>query len=180
MQPDLAQQLDQMQSLPMFSGITRDDLAVALAQMSWISVQAGTPVVREGMESGEIFLVVSGQLEVTVGETGRRVVVGQVHRGDLVGETAIYHSKVYRSASCVARTPCQLVRFDTTVLDALAGQLNPVPQRIEVRILRALPERIRSTLRMIDEVRRTAASAEEPPPTSSSVIERVKGLIGLS
>jgi CRP-like cAMP-binding protein len=175
MQADLAERLDRMQALPLFTGLRREDLATALGMMSWRVVAPHDEILRAGEESGDIFLIVAGQYDVIVGEGARRLVVGKARPGDLVGETAIYHQAVLRTASVVARTPGALLGLDTTVLDRLAGQGNPVPQRVEERILRDLPARIHTSFLLLDQVRREQEA--EAPRTEGSLTSSVVGRV---
>ena len=178
MHTDFAERLDRVQALPLFTGLRREDLATAMGMMSWHVVAVGDTILRAGDQSGDIFLIVGGQFDIIVGEGARRLVVGKARPGDLVGETAIYHERVHRTATVVARSHGALVSFDTTVLDALASQRSPVPQRIEERILRDLPARIQTSFLLLDQVRREQEPEVAPTEGSltSSVVGRVREL----
>ena len=76
---------------------------------TWVDVEVGQDVVREG-EPGELFYVVGqGELRVTVGDVVRPVPLGP---GDAFGEIALLRS-VARTATVSAMTPCRLLALGT-------------------------------------------------------------------
>ena len=84
-----------------------------------ITVPAGTAIFREGERGKVMFGVVSGGVDIFLGN----VVLEIVGPGMVFGEMALIDDEV-RSANASARTDCLLVQIDLAAFDALAAS-NP-------------------------------------------------------
>ena len=79
-----------------------------------MEVPAGAAIFREGDRGTVMFGVISGEVDVFIGN----VVLEIVGPGMVFGEMALIDDEV-RSASASARTACRLVQIDTAKFDAL-------------------------------------------------------------
>ena len=123
---------DQLAAMPLFAGLTEEQVADVAASMSDRSARAGKTVIKQGHWGHELIVVISGELDVRRGDT----VVATVGPGDCIGEAAILtHGR--RNATVVARTKAQLGVID---LGALQGLLEAIPE-LGVRITAIARER---------------------------------------
>lgn len=84
-----------------------DSIAVLLDTATVTSANAGHLVVREGDPARDLYIAITGELSVLVGDG---VVVGRIDAGEVFGERAGVAGTV-RSATVMAVTPTRLVRI---------------------------------------------------------------------
>jgi predicted MFS family arabinose efflux permease len=101
-------ELARLRALPIFAPLDAATLEGLARCLEPLEVTAGTPVVREGELGDRFYVVVDGELDVTVdGEE-----VGHLARGDCFGEIALLRD-IPRTATVTART--------SVLLDSLNG-----------------------------------------------------------
>ena len=76
---------DDLAKLPLFSSVSRSELALIRRQLTMVPVAAGRVLVREGARGDEFMIIAEGEATVTQGGH----VIATLGRGDLVGEMAL-------------------------------------------------------------------------------------------
>lgn len=85
-------------------------------QKNVITVPAGAAIFREGDRGEVMFGVISGEVDIFIGN----VILEVVGPGMVFGEMALIDDEV-RSASASARTDCRLVQIDLATFEVLAA-----------------------------------------------------------
>ena len=85
---------DELAKLPLFSSVSRSELALIRRHLTMLPVSAGRVLVHEGARGDEFMIIAEGEATVTQGGH----VIATLGRGDLVGEMAL----LKRTASVVA------------------------------------------------------------------------------
>ncbi len=102
--------------------IPEDAIAPLLARMDRVGFAAGDLVVRAGDQAGDVWLLLSGLLDVTLplagGDARLRTRLATLAAGSLVGEMALVSGQP-RSADVVARTAVQCLRFEVATMELL-------------------------------------------------------------
>jgi CRP/FNR family transcriptional regulator, cyclic AMP receptor protein len=92
---------DQLAQVPLFAGLSSDDLH----RLTRLAVRAqegsGTHLVREGERGDELIVILDGTVDVRHHHT----VVATLHPGDHLGEVALLDGRARRTASVVATSP---------------------------------------------------------------------------
>lgn len=107
-----------LESVPLFSGVPRDELVSLLTAVDPVRVAAGSAVVHEGDPGDSLFLVVQGTLSVTIGGDDAAVEVGRLGPGDFFGEVALLTGKP-RTATVTAVTESELLRLGRDTVEDL-------------------------------------------------------------
>jgi CRP/FNR family cyclic AMP-dependent transcriptional regulator len=163
--PKPAKMLEKHQALlaaiPLFEGLSADQLAkiAALAQVR--SYAARAVVVSQGEPARALFAIVRGRLKVaSCGPDGRDTVLGIMAEGEVFGEVALLDGGT-RSATCTAVEPCELLVLERAqfvqlletspaisikLLDVLAGRLRRLSQRSEDAAFLDVPSRLARSL----------------------------------
>ena len=98
-----------LQSVPLFAMLPDDQLTALTAVIRRTSVARGTIVIAAGDVTDSLYVVISGKLEVIVGDAaGREIILAMLGRGESFGEMVPIDEST-RSASVVAREPCELL-----------------------------------------------------------------------
>ena len=107
--------------------------------MTWVSLPAGARLFSEGDEGDAAYLVATGRLRVLrATETGAEVEIGEVGRGELIGEMSLVDGEP-RTSSVDAVRDTQLFRFTRATYDEL---LNRYP-RVGIEVAKMALRRAR-------------------------------------
>jgi CRP-like cAMP-binding protein len=106
--------------------------------MQTVKFKPGDTIIAEGSEGSTAFYIVSGAVEVSVGEGDRRKVLGAMGAGEIFGEMALIEPGP-RSATVKATTSteCQATSYDEFV-----ASIQTDPERA-VQFMRTLVRRLR-------------------------------------
>jgi CRP-like cAMP-binding protein len=124
-----------LERVPLFSGISREDLELLGGIADEIDVPAGRTLTREGYHEGYFFIIVSGTVRIDRG--GRTI--NTIGAGDFLGEIALLDGGP-RTATATTETPCRLLSMTHQTFHEL---LDTSPS-IRTAILEAVGERLRA------------------------------------
>jgi len=145
-----------LRSIPMFQGLSEDDLSALVASVGERQFQAGQIIINQGDPGSEMYIVASGHVNIFLpGEASRRVSLKDIARGEYFGELALFDDKP-RSASALATTDAVLLELSRATLSSYLAQR----PRAAMNILETMAGRLRETNAMLSE-RATKNSVEE-------------------
>jgi CRP/FNR family transcriptional regulator, cyclic AMP receptor protein len=96
--------LDHLAQVPLFSALSRKELALVARRAEDVKVDPGRVLVSEGSTGSEFFVIIEGTANVT--RRGRKV--ASLGPGDAFGELALL-DKAPRNATVTALTPMEVV-----------------------------------------------------------------------
>jgi len=102
---------------------------------------AGTVVIEEGQEGDVIYVVMKGEVTISL----KNKVLASAGPGEMVGEMALISSDM-RSATVTARTDCVLAVIDQASFDSL---LRHVPE-FTLHVMNVLADRLKTAYEMIE------------------------------
>jgi CRP/FNR family transcriptional regulator, cyclic AMP receptor protein len=114
-----------VQSIPLFAGLSKDDQKVVAQYADEVDVEPGTVLAQEGRLAYEFFAIKAGTAEVKVG--GEHTAA--LGPGDFFGEIGLLGGD-RRVASVVATTPMSLVVLTGSQLRAIDSRMPGVAERI--------------------------------------------------
>jgi CRP/FNR family cyclic AMP-dependent transcriptional regulator len=121
-----------LQSLPLFRGVSEEDLRRIATQAAEVSVEQGKQLVNEGDYSYELMAIEEGTAEVLRG--GERL--AELGPGQFFGEIGLLERE-RRNATVVAKTPMRLITFTSWDLRRME---KTTPQALE-EIRRVMEQR---------------------------------------
>jgi uncharacterized membrane protein len=158
---------DLLRSIPLFEGLTDDDLRVLSAKLVERPFRAGTVIFEQNDAGSAMYIVASGDVNIHLkGEDSRRISLKDISRGEFFGELALFDAKP-RSASALATTDCLLLELER---ETLAAFLDGRP-RAAMALLRTMSERMRETNNALSA--RAAKNVEEEFEKSLSWSDRL-------
>ena len=114
-----------VQSIPLFAGLSKDDQTVIAQYADEVDVGPGTVLAQEGRLAYEFFAIKAGTAEVKLG--GQHA--AGLGPGDFFGEIGLLAGD-RRVASVVATTPLSLVVLTGSQLRAIDSRMPGVAERI--------------------------------------------------
>ncbi|HEY7213351.1 MAG TPA: patatin-like phospholipase family protein [Thermoanaerobaculia bacterium] len=162
-------------STRLFGGLEDAALDEVLSHLEWLLVAGGQTVCAQGEVGDCLYLVYSGRLAVVREENGKPVLLGEVGRGDSVGEVAVLTGR-RRSASVRALRDVVLARLPQAATMAMLAK-HPNALLTITRTLAAWlepagrPEKSRSCLALA-----VAPVGEPVPELVSGLVEALSAL----
>lgn len=101
----------------------------------------GSVIIEEGREGSLMYVVIQGELEITLKDK----LLAVAGPGEIVGEMALINSDI-RSASVTARTDCVLASIDQVSFNSL---LQHVPD-FSMHVMKVLASRLRASFDIIE------------------------------
>jgi signal transduction histidine kinase len=129
-----------IRGVPLFAGLTAAEITQLCRSSRRIAVKAGELVIEEGAPGEALFIILSGELEVSKRDDGRDLVLASRRAGEFLGEMSLIERSP-RTASARATRDSELLEIDASVFQKLIED-NP---GIGTTILRTMAGRLRST-----------------------------------
>lgn len=111
---------DLQHSVPLLAGLRRTQARVVALMTDLRTFPAGHELMRLGESGDEMYVVIDGELLVWLERDGRRHELARLHRGDVVGEIALFQNK--RSADVVVTQDARLMSLDQRNLERLRAR----------------------------------------------------------
>jgi CRP/FNR family cyclic AMP-dependent transcriptional regulator len=127
--------LDRLSQVSLFRALSRKELETLGRSADAVDVGADSTLVKEGEAGREFFVVLSGEVSVSVG--GREVAV--LKEGEWFGELAII-DPAPRDATVTTLSPCELLVIDARRFSPLLEEVPALGQKIMVGLARRLRE----------------------------------------
>ena len=140
----LKMNMDLVKTAPLFRNMSPWEARKVVLLGILESLETGAHAIRRGEMGGEMFMVVTGRLHVSVARDGRDQVVATLKPGDVFGEMALVDSHE-RSADVVAESPAEVLRLDAPSLDRLRRRFPFTGVKLFQNLARILSERLRTT-----------------------------------
>ena len=135
----LEKRLAVLRSIPLFEGLSSDQLVKVASLAAVRQYPARGVVVCQGEPANALFAIMRGRLKVVSSSPdGRDTVLGIMGQGEVFGEIALLDGGT-RSATCTAIEPCELMAIDRAPFQELLEQ----SPGIAVNLLHVLSARLR-------------------------------------
>ena len=132
--------LDELRKIPLFADLSEEDLQRLYQMAETVSIPAGELVLREGDQGDSLFVVLTGELEVTKRQGSRDVLLALYKPGQFFGEMALLE-QTPRSASVRTLQESRLLVINQVAFQTL---LSCSPSA-SLKILHTVTSRLRST-----------------------------------
>jgi len=118
----MAADAELLADLPLFSALGAEELTLLAQAVELRSLQAGETLFRAGDPGEAMYIVTSGEIEISVVDrAGQKIVLTGRHRGDVFGELAMLDAG-NRTATATAIVPTELLELDRGDLLLLVTQ----------------------------------------------------------
>ncbi len=127
-----------LKGLPLFAGLSKNELAVVADQMRLVEYKRGDFVYREGDPADCLYVIVSGRLKVFDIQGGREKVYSHLYEGDYFGELSLLTGEPH-SVNVLVLNDALLLRLEK---ESFSTILTRSPQ-IAIHISRILGSRLK-------------------------------------
>ena len=172
-------------SIPMFSGLDKQELGEIIRLTRSVEFQAGQTICRQHEPGDSMFIIATGRAEVQIAkEPGQFIPVAKLGPGELIGELALIDAQP-RSAQVTALSKLDALQIMRIDFQKLQEKFHPATYKVTRRIALTVCARLRATNQNI--VNAINPNNEEPleelpAPRSKSfwqgLVEKVKGVQG--
>jgi signal transduction histidine kinase len=138
--PELRSLQEFVRQLPLFADLTLADVAQLCRSSRRVHAAPGDLVIEQGAPGDSLYIVLSGELEITRRDEGREVVLATRKAGEAVGEMSLLE-RAPRSASARAVRPSELMEVSP---ESFRKVLESSPSTA-MTVLRTVAQRLRST-----------------------------------
>lgn len=108
--------------VPLFAGLSGDDLARLATALTPRTVLAGAEIIRQGERGTSLYLIARGVVAVLIARPGAALErIAALHAGEFFGEMALL-SPAPRSATVQAVTDCQVFELSKRAVDQIAAR----------------------------------------------------------
>jgi CRP/FNR family cyclic AMP-dependent transcriptional regulator len=130
-----------------------DDRRVLSAFGDFLPGHPDQPIINEGAEQKSLYFVISGTLHAQTESDGRRVLLGRLGPGDIIGEVNIFDPGV-ASATVVPIEFSQVWRLDRFMFDDIVEKEPAVAVKLLTSIATQLSKRLRDTNEKVSYVKK--------------------------
>lgn len=129
-----------LRKIPLFTELTDEDVTAICRSSHRLRVAPGTRFIEEGAPGAALYVVLSGEVEVTKDDNGREIVLAVRGPGEVLGEMSLLEQRP-RTASVRAVSDSELLEIGA---DTFTHVLETHPS-IATTVLRTVAARLRST-----------------------------------
>lgn len=126
--------------MPLFAGLSAPQITQICRSSKRIATKSGDVVIEEGAPGHALYIILSGELEVSKRDDGRDLVLAVRKAGEFLGEMSLIE-RAPRTASARATVEGEVLEIDAAAFQAL---LDTTPG-FGATILRTMANRLRST-----------------------------------
>lgn len=130
-------------SIPLFNGLSTRQARIFALMSDLVKVPSGQRLFAEGEVGSDLYVVIDGELAAGTSKNGRRVEYAKMHRGDVVGEVAMFSH--VRSADVDVTSDARLLRFDEGDLDRIGRRYPRIAAHVNRNLNHVLARRVMNT-----------------------------------
>jgi CRP-like cAMP-binding protein len=138
----------ELQTLPNFQAFSIAEVAQMLALATRCDLPKGRLLFREGELGDSCFILVQGQVDVSIKVRGQRHLLSQLSPGTIFGQVGLIAGEA-RTASCSIRRDAVLAQLDRRACEALLGTQGPVALKFLAALNRGLTDALRTADRRL-------------------------------
>jgi hypothetical protein len=132
---------DPGKTIPLFSGLRPAQARIVVLMGEIRRYGRGEPIVRRGEVGNEMYVIISGRVEVFAGSDSDRRKIAEQNRGDVFGEMGLVrHAE--RSADVVAAEPVELLAVDERFLERVQSRYPRIGSKVFLNLTRILSDRL--------------------------------------
>ena len=123
-----------------------DNLTRLLAACSVVSLPPRRKLFRDRMPVDSLYLVLEGEMAVTLEDSGKILELGKVKAGDWLGEVAVLSGELLASSTVTTVTPCRALKIHAQDFERLVIHDEDIAYALLGQLVDLLAERLRESI----------------------------------
>jgi CRP-like cAMP-binding protein len=130
-----------------------------------LELPAGRKIIRDRMPVDSLFLILSGEVSITVEEGGKAIQLGSVGAGQWLGEVSVLSGDLLASSTVTSSLPVKLLRLRHEKFEQLISSNYAIASVLLRQLVVMLADRLRLSVRSFGAVTASAErDGQEPDP----------------
>lgn len=156
-----------------------------LAATSRLELPANRVIIRDRMPVDSLYLILDGEVSISVEENGKAVKLGVIGPGQVLGEVSVLSGEQQASSTVTARTPVRMLRLRHQAFEDLIAANYAIASVLLQHFVDMLADRLRASVKSFADLKEgnlppPQGAAEEAPATGGknwikSFFDRVPG-----
>jgi predicted RND superfamily exporter protein len=138
---------DPQRAIPLFAGLRKTQARIVALLAVVQHIHQGHQLMRVGSEGDAMYVVIDGELEVSVPRDGETLTLRTVRRGDTVGEEALFHGR--RFADVHILSDARLIRLTHEDLEQLRKRFPRIGAQVYRNLSRILNDQLAARTRLV-------------------------------
>jgi hypothetical protein len=134
---------DPHRSIPLFAGLRKTQARITALMATIVEFPEGRRVFSAGERGAEMYVVIDGELEVSVSTDSGTVRFGTFTRGDVIGEVGLFHGE--RTADVIACSDVRLLRLTRENLERIRRRYPRIGAQLYSNLSEILAGRVATT-----------------------------------
>jgi CRP-like cAMP-binding protein len=149
--------------------LSPDDLRRLLNACTSVEVPPGRRLFRDRMPVDSLYLILEGEMTVSVQEGEKNLELAVVKPGEWLGEVSVLSGELLASSTVVARTPVKLLRLRHQTFEDLILKDQHIASVLLKQLVGMLADRLRATSMAGGQLSSIRKSAEQQSPGAREV-----------
>ncbi|MCW5604133.1 MAG: cyclic nucleotide-binding domain-containing protein [Burkholderiales bacterium] len=147
-----------------------ENTAALLRATSTLELPANRVFIRDRMPVDSLYLVLDGQVSISVEENGKAIKLATIGPGQVLGEVSVLSGELLASSTVTSDTPVKLLRLRHQAFEDLIATNYAVASVLLEHFVDMLADRLRASVKSFADLRDGAPPPQEPPADDSPTI----------
>jgi CRP-like cAMP-binding protein len=143
-----------------------------LAVTSRLDLPANRVIIRDRMPVDSLYLILSGEVSISVEENGKAVKLGVIGPGQVLGEVSVLSGEQQASSTVTALTPVRMLRLRHQAFEDLIAANYAIASVLLQHFVDMLADRLRASVQSFADLK---AGKAPPAPDESEAAPKVRG-----
>jgi CRP-like cAMP-binding protein len=133
-----------------------------LAATSRLDLPANRVIIRDRMPVDSLYLILGGEVSISVEENGKAIKLGVIGPGQVLGEVSVLSGEQSASSTVTALTPVKMLRLRHQAFEDLIATNYAVASVLLEHFVDMLADRLRASARSFAELKDGSPPPDEP------------------
>lgn len=154
-----------------------------LAVTSRLELPANRVIIRDRMPVDSLYLIMDGEVSITVEENGRAIKLGVIGPGQVLGEVSVLSGEQQASSTVTSLSPVKMLRLRHQAFEDLIAENYAIASVLLEHFVSMLADRLRASVKSFSDLKEGKAQppqfdpAETLPPSGKNWIKSFFGRV---
>lgn len=138
-----------------------------LAATSRLELPANRVIIRDRMPVDSLYLILDGEVSITVEENGRAVTLGVIGPGQVLGEVSVLSGEQQASSTVTSLSPVRMLRLRHQAFEDLIASNYAIASVLLQHFVGMLADRLRASVKSFSDLKEGRALPPQFDPTET-------------